>query len=1027
MTEKAVPPTPQAASKPKAPQATEHADRHDAAQCTKCTERSGVIQRCADGSATASADDVLRVIETPGQELPPGVRTDMERRLGTDFSAVRIHSGEPARRSAAAVGARAWTAGSHIVFRDGMPDPATRSGRQLLAHELAHVMQQASGPVSGRNVDGGLRVSEPGDRFEREAEAIADRALRPGPRRSSTRRTVSGTQSGFVQRFEAPVHEAAERVGLTTDDSGREDPAAFSNEEASAIYFGNWMRDLNQVFVPLALKIMPADVLFSALAYMAAKKFGRSMTPEQFGYYIPAEHIDNPGGLTAQDDLLPAPPNIPSAPPVPGAQARPPSAVTPQESPEPASPVQQGSSDTAAQLFSVDQTGVLAYIRRTNLHVERRLELAVQRGRTSDGLLHFGAALHAVEDLFAHSNWVEIAVNKVLAEHPDLLPQLHGADRAAFTFLPSVDIGTGPAARRNRPVLSTGTFLGADTKISLTSEFVKFLLVPLPDPKTDAESKAEERFIESELRVTGTLLQQNPQFRAGLRQTLLSGLGQYGRPPYSAVTGPAVDRILQAPMAQIYHLTTLLPDIVPQAVKDATVVKVQKAIRSGIHDYAMVPAAKRFQAEALGAEVADTSLIVALREARARKARTSIPEADRRAMELQERFTGKSVQVQEQEGREEATRRERNLQATPEPTVAGPSHSQLAKDHADSPFFGLAFKIATIAVRRMRERILDAWAEAQGKPTQRTSFDAGTWPAQTPAERDERDLFIQTRDPRRRKETESREIGLRIAARGNMEPAAFDLSAMRHESAARIRGVAAFLRATAGAPGQASSRLQELRRWLGTVAPDDPELAKVNHELEAAAKAAQQAGQGQAAVGAGAIADQLDSDAAVVEAAVTQPQRQAVHERLGRSRTSAVRVLATTPNLQSGTAAAVLLVLDQQIADTAPTFYTEQREVVEGRSHLAEHTGPRSFTRQDVTLPSLAGKPPVLQRLLAESRLLLNHPYESTWWEQTVIAHIRAHADQIATDIVARSSGVPVLRRTGQTREARQREQEGTP
>ncbi|MFF1909546.1 DUF4157 domain-containing protein [Kitasatospora sp. NPDC058218] len=1016
------------------------APTHEAARCGGVRGgRTGVIQRRAtgDGAATGAVrgivdvDELGHVLDTPGRELPPAVRADMEQRLGSDFSTVRIHSGDAAHRSAVAVGARAWTAGSHIVFRDGLPDTGTRAGRMLLAHELAHVVQQSTGPVAGRDIGGGLRVSEPGDRFEREAEAVADRAERTGPRPGPARPapTLPPAPAGIraVQRFEAPVHEAAERVGLTTDAAGREDQAAFSNEEAGAVYFGNWMRDLNQVFVPLALRILPADVLFSMLAYMAAKKFGRSMTPEQFGYYIPAEHIDNPGGLTSTDDLLAAPPAVTAAPPVAGAPARPPAAVTAQEPPEPAAAVQQGAPGTAAPVFSVDRAGVLAYIRRTNLHVERRLELAVQRGRTTDGLLHFGAALHAVEDLFAHSNWVEIAVNKVLREHADLLPRLRGADRSAFAFLPSIDVGRGPAALRNRPVLSTGTFLGADTKISLTSEFVKFLLTPLPDPKTIAEAKSEERFIEAELRVTGHLLQNNKQFRDGLRQTLLGALGSYGRPPYSAVTGRAVETLLSLPMDQIYHLGTLLPAIIPQSVRDVTVVAAQRAIRAGIHEHLMVPAAKRFQAEALGAQVADTSLIVALREARARQARTATPEAERRAMELEGRFTGRGVAEQEREGREAAVRRERNLQATPEPTIAGPSHSQIAKDHADSPFFGLAFKVATVADRRLRERITEAWAEAGGGPTRRLGFDAAAWPAGTEAEREQRDLFLQTRARRDHEETESRAAGLRIAARGNVEPAAFDLAAMRTETAERIRAVAALLRATAGAPDQVGGRLQQLRGWLGTVAPDDPELAKIDRELQTAADAARQAGQGRTAVSTAALADQLDADAAVVAAALTQPQRQAAHEQLDRSRATALRVLATTPDLRSGTAGVVLLVLDQQIADTAPTFYTEQREVAEGRRHLAEHTGPRTFALREVTLPALSSRPPGLRHLLEESRLLVDHPYESTWWEQTVIEHIRAHADQIATDIAARSSGVPVLRRTGQTREARRHEQGDAP
>jgi hypothetical protein len=55
---------------------------------------------------------------------------------------------------------------------------------------------------------------------------------------------------------------------------------------------------------------MPADVALSAVAFMAAKKLGRAMTPEQFGYYISSEHIDSPAGLTNEDDLLSAPPTI---------------------------------------------------------------------------------------------------------------------------------------------------------------------------------------------------------------------------------------------------------------------------------------------------------------------------------------------------------------------------------------------------------------------------------------------------------------------------------------------------------------------------------------------------------------------------------------------------------------------------------------------------------------------------------------------------------------------------------------------
>ncbi|MFB7592232.1 DUF4157 domain-containing protein [Streptomyces sp. NPDC056169] len=111
------------------------------------------------------------VLRSSGSPLDDGTRADMESRLGADFSDVRVHDDSAARASAAEVGARAYTSGSHIVIGDGGGD------RHTLAHELTHVIQQRQGPVSGTDNGSGLRVSDPSDRFEREAEANARRAL----------------------------------------------------------------------------------------------------------------------------------------------------------------------------------------------------------------------------------------------------------------------------------------------------------------------------------------------------------------------------------------------------------------------------------------------------------------------------------------------------------------------------------------------------------------------------------------------------------------------------------------------------------------------------------------------------------------------------------------------------------------------------------------------------------------------------------------------------------------------------------
>ncbi|MFF2013870.1 DUF4157 domain-containing protein [Streptomyces sp. NPDC058195] len=118
---------------------------------------------------------VHEVLGRAGRPLDDATRADMEARLGADFSDVRVHRGAVARASAAEIGARAYTSGSHVVIGAGGGD------RHTLAHELTHVIQQRTGPVAGTDNGAGLRVSEPSDRFEREAEATARRVMSSGP------------------------------------------------------------------------------------------------------------------------------------------------------------------------------------------------------------------------------------------------------------------------------------------------------------------------------------------------------------------------------------------------------------------------------------------------------------------------------------------------------------------------------------------------------------------------------------------------------------------------------------------------------------------------------------------------------------------------------------------------------------------------------------------------------------------------------------------------------------------------------
>ena len=625
-------------------------------------EQSGKVKlQCKEpvpnaGGPTATASPIIQeALQSPGHPLDTATRSFMERSFNRDFTDVRVHAGETSAASARLVNAVAYTVGRDIVFAAGHYRPTRSEGRLVLAHELAHVTQQ------------------------------------------------SATRSPMVQRFEAPVHEAVERYGLTTDASGS--AAGLSQQEASAVYFGNWMRDMNQVFVPMVVKMVGPDnidVIYALINYLAFKKFGQQVGAEQFGYYIPAEHIDSPAGIVAEYDLLPKQPTPKTPPTGPQPPARPPQFVTQQESVAPDATVQ------GANIFSVDQTGVLAFVRRSNLHVERRLELAAERGRNPEGMMHFGAALHAVEDLFAHSNWVEIAVAKALKDDPKLLPELKGSGRQVFNF--SDEIRT-PAGKR--PVLTTGSFTGKDTKVSIGSELVAVLDRGLSPPKSNAEQAAQEQLITQLLRASSSKLKTSPAFRSAIRNVIISNFPAFSR--NFPGLGSLVDEILLLPLPDIYEWTRLphVPDSVKKAVG---ITALQAGIRQVISTQVMKPLGRQLQTASLETPVSDTSLLKDLEENKTAAAGVwSNPEKEEAAKIAQ--LKGTTTEAVLAEKQVEATKRAAGLEATPEAVIAGPSHSQIAKDHPNSPFFGLAFLLATMAVRSIREKMVAAWDEKAGKAT----------------------------------------------------------------------------------------------------------------------------------------------------------------------------------------------------------------------------------------------------------------------------------------------------------------------
>jgi len=107
-----------------------------------------LVQRRSTAAAKTATrpapKSVTRTLQNPGRSLPERARAFFEPRFGYDFSRVRIHDDAQSAASAQAVRAHAYTVGNHLVFNNGRYNPDSAAGKTLLAHELAHVIQQDS-------------------------------------------------------------------------------------------------------------------------------------------------------------------------------------------------------------------------------------------------------------------------------------------------------------------------------------------------------------------------------------------------------------------------------------------------------------------------------------------------------------------------------------------------------------------------------------------------------------------------------------------------------------------------------------------------------------------------------------------------------------------------------------------------------------------------------------------------------------------------------------------------------------------
>jgi Domain of unknown function (DUF4157) len=120
------------------------------------------------GLVHPDVEAAIAVASGRGNQLHTGVAEQVGGTYGQPLGDVRVHHDDHAAALSRAVSARAFTVGRDIFFGAGEYRPESTGGRELLAHELAHVVQQRGAPNTGS-----LMVSQPGDTLEREAEAAA--------------------------------------------------------------------------------------------------------------------------------------------------------------------------------------------------------------------------------------------------------------------------------------------------------------------------------------------------------------------------------------------------------------------------------------------------------------------------------------------------------------------------------------------------------------------------------------------------------------------------------------------------------------------------------------------------------------------------------------------------------------------------------------------------------------------------------------------------------------------------------------
>jgi len=188
--------------------------------------------RTDEGKASAApeVEQAIQGARGGGQALDSGVRAQMEPAFGADFGGVRVHADAGANALNQSLNARAFTTGQDIFFRQGAYNPGSSSGRELVAHELTHVVQQ-----NGAQVQRKLTVGQPGDRYEQEADRVARAVLQQEQQQPIRKDADEGLFQRQVEEEEEeePIQAKAEEswIQRQAEEEEEEEPVQAKTED----------------------------------------------------------------------------------------------------------------------------------------------------------------------------------------------------------------------------------------------------------------------------------------------------------------------------------------------------------------------------------------------------------------------------------------------------------------------------------------------------------------------------------------------------------------------------------------------------------------------------------------------------------------------------------------------------------------------------------------------------------------------------------------------------------------------------